>query len=366
MFDLDALQAAIAAHGPVARVVIAGHEGSSPREAGAAMLVWAEGQSGSIGGGALEWEAARRARAMLAADDGGRDGEAGHLPPPSWGRDGEGGAGAGHEGGSLPDAAAPHPHPLPTRGRGGALPLVRARVDRVPLGPALGQCCGGAVVLVTEVFSAVPQAVAGVVARSLDGRAMPLAVARMLDRARGRGEVPGVMLMQAWLAEPVAVPAREVWVWGAGHVGRAVVAVLAPLPGVAVTWVDVAADRFPGEVPDGVTVLPAAEPARLVAHAPVGAEHLILTYSHALDLELCHRLLGHGFASAGLIGSATKWARFRGRLVALGHAPAAVVRITCPMGDPTLGKHPQAIAVGVAAAFLRAGRSEAARQEVAG
>ena len=78
----------------------------------------------------------------------------------------------------------------------------------------------------------------------------------------------------------------------------------------------------------------------------------MLTYSHALDLELCHRLLTHGFARAGLIGSATKWARFRARLAALGHPPYAIARIDCPIGNPALGKHPQAIAIGVAAAFV--------------
>ena len=91
--------------------------------------------------------------------------------------------------------------------------------------------------------------------------------------------------------------------------------------------------------------------------APAEAEHLVLTYSHALDLEICHRLLGHGFRAAGLIGSATKWARFRSRLAALGHAPEQVARIRCPIGDPALGKHPQAIAVGVAAEILSAGVS---------
>ena len=78
----------------------------------------------------------------------------------------------------------------------------------------------------------------------------------------------------------------------------------------------------------------------------------MLTYSHALDLDLCHRLLAHGFARAGVIGSATKWARFRSRLAALGHAPDAIARIDCPIGDPSLGKHPQAIAIGVAQAVL--------------
>jgi xanthine dehydrogenase accessory factor len=219
--------------------------------------------------------------------------------------------------------------------------------------------------LVTEVFAVAPVAVAGVVARSLDGREMPLAVRRMIDRARGQGVVPGITLVQGWLVEPVAQALRQVWVWGAGHVGRAVVAVLAPLPGVSITWVDVAADRFPADTPPGVNALPAAAPEALVPHAPQGAEHLILTYSHALDLELCHRLLAHGFARAGLIGSATKWARFRSRLAALGHAPQSVARIRCPIGDPTLGKHPQAIAIGVAAEFLGAGQA-ALRQEGTG
>ncbi len=304
MFDLEALAAAVAAHGCVARVVIAAHDGSSPREVGASMLIWGDtaqvgGQSGTIGGGALEWQAAERARALLTV--------------------------------------------------GGC------RVDRVALGPALGQCCGGAVTLVTEVHAVarLPCPEAGVVARAVGGGDMPLAVKRLLDRARGQGVVPQVQLVQGWLVEPVLTPPRDLWVWGAGHVGRALVGVLAPLPGLRITWVDVAADRFPGVIPNGVTVLPSADAARLVGHAPKTAEHLILTYSHALDLDLCHRLLGHGFARAGLIGSATKWARFRSRLAALGHAPDAIARIRCPIGDPGLGKHPQAIAIGVAAAVLR-------------
>jgi xanthine dehydrogenase accessory factor len=154
------------------------------------------------------------------------------------------------------------------------------------------------------------------------------------------------------MVEPVHRPPRALWIWGAGHVGRALVATLAPLPDFAITWVDTAPARFPDSVPAGVTCLPAAQPARCVAHAPVVAEHLVLTYSHALDLDLCHALLCHGFAFAGLIGSATKWARFRARLAALGHTPAQIARITCPIGDPALGKHPQAIALGVGAALL--------------
>jgi xanthine dehydrogenase accessory factor len=311
MFDLCALRAAVAAQGRVARIVVASVDGSAPREVGAAMLVWADGSAGTIGGGALEWAAMERARELLAS--------------------------------------------------GAAL-----RFERVPLGPGLGQCCGGSVGLLTEVYDAAGLPEGDVVARAVDGRAIPLTVKRLLDRARGQGMIPAPMLVQGWMVEPVARAERQLWVWGAGHVGRALVSVLAPLPGVAITWVDVAADRFPGDVPAGVTVLTATDPVALADHAPADAEHLVLTFSHALDLELCHRLLGHGFARLGLIGSATKWARFRARLAALGHAHAAIARIDCPIGDPSLGKHPQAIAVGVAAEVLGRTTRIASRQENAG
>lgn len=193
-----------------------------------------------------------------------------------------------------------------------------------------------------------------VLARAADGRsAMPLSVRRHLAKARGQGVAPAAQLLDGWMIEPVAPAQRQLWIWGAGHVGRALVQTLAPLPDLALTWIDTAPDRFPAQPAHRVTVLPASDPLRLVRHAPVEAHHLILTYSHVLDLGLCHALLGHGFASAGLIGSATKWARFRSRLAALGHTAAQIARIDCPIGDPTLGKHPQAIAIGVAASLLR-------------
>ena len=305
MFDVAALVTALAAHGRLARVVVAAVEGSSPREVGASMLVWESGQSGTIGGGSLEFAALSRAREALA--------------------------------------------------KGEAL-----FVQRMALGPVLGQCCGGAVQLWTEVYDAPPLADAGVVARGPG--AMPLAVKRVLAMARGQGVVPASGLVQGWLVEPVAKARRDLWVWGAGHVGRAVVSVLVPLPDVAVTWVDITADRFPDQLPDGVVALPVAQPERAVALAPDLADHLVLTYSHALDLELCHRLLSHGFRSCGVIGSATKWARFRARLLALGHSPQAVARIDCPIGEPSFGKHPQAIAVGVASRFLRVSPDLRARE----
>jgi len=299
MFDLGAARATITAHGPIARVVIAAVAGSSPREVGAAMLVWPQGQSGTIGGGALEFQAAARAREMLVSG-------------------------------------------------------TRQRLTREALGPSLGQCCGGTVTLLTEVFEAHSLPDTEVFARPVDGSPMPLVVSRLLAQARGQGQAPEPRLVQGWMVEPIAKPTRPVWVWGAGHVGRALVNTLAALPDLAITWVDVAADRFPADIPDTVTMLPAADPARLIPHAPQNAEHLILTYSHMLDLALCHAALTHGFTQCGLIGSKTKWARFRSRLAALGHSTQAITRITCPIGDPSLGKHPQAIAIGVAAQVLRA------------
>ncbi|NRB19888.1 MAG: xanthine dehydrogenase accessory protein XdhC [Rhodobacteraceae bacterium] len=299
-FDLDGLRAAVAAHGQVTRVVIAAIRGSSPREIGAAMLVWQDGQSGTIGGGTLEYEASHAARNQVQ--------------------------------------------------------------DRVlgshALGPDLGQCCGGVVTLLSEVYDATRLAaldhelILRPVRAAADG-AMPLAVKRLLASARSQGLRPTPQLVDGWMIEPVHHPEVALWIWGAGHVGRALVNVLSPMPNFSITWVDTGPERFPSDIPQGVTPVPVADPAALVPHAPVNAQHLVLTYSHTLDLGLCHSLLSHDFAFAGLIGSATKWARFRARLAALGHSPAQISRITCPIGDPALGKHPQMIAVGVAAQLLR-------------
>ncbi len=291
-FDLAALQDTVSHHGRVARVVIAAVSGSSPREVGAAMLVWEGGQSGTIGGGALEYQAAARA-------------------------------------------------------------LTQSGLTRHALGPELGQCCGGAVTLLTEQYDAAGVAALAeeeVIARGSGTR--PLAVQRVLDRARARGEAPEPQLIQGWMIEPLATRSHPLWIWGAGHVGRALVDVLHPVPELAITWVDTAPERFPDAVAAGVTVLPAADPTHAVPLAPQQAQHLILTYSHELDLALCHALLTHGFGFVGLIGSDTKWARFRKRLRNLGHSDAQILRICCPIGQKSLGKHPQAIAVGVAGQIL--------------
>ncbi|MCV6594417.1 MAG: xanthine dehydrogenase accessory protein XdhC [Silicimonas sp.] len=277
---------------PVARVVVAEAKGSVPRDAGTAMLVTAERVFGTIGGGTLEHEAIARARDVL-----------------STGQD---------------------------------------RTDRVPLGPGVGQCCGGAVTLVTELWDDARLAsIEDVVARPVPGSSglRPRAV----DHAIAAGKFA---LIDGWLVEPVTNPTREIWIWGAGHVGRALVEVLAPLDTIRLRWADFDAARF-GTVPAGVETLIAENPADLTPLAPGHADHIIVTHSHALDLDLCHRLLGQPFGSLGLIGSDTKWARFRKRLAALGHDAHQINRITCPIGDTRLGKHPQAIAIGVAGALIR-------------
>lgn len=336
-FDIKALRDAVAAHGVVARVVIATTAGSAPREVGAAMLVWSVGQTGTIGGGALEHQAAQAARDGL-----------------------------------VRVTAAPQARPGPTGGdasqmrprRAGAL---SARLSRHSLGPELGQCCGGAVTLLTEIYDAATLADIGPdsFARPIDPNAAetpPMKITRLAAQARNGGTPVRPCLVEGWFLEPISAPLRSLWVHGAGHVGRAIVATLAPLPEFAITWIDTAAHRFPETLPPGVTQLIAPNPATLIPHAPFDAEHLILTYSHALDLELCHRILSHGFSSCGLIGSATKWARFRSRLAQLGHTDAQISRICCPIGQPDLGKHPQAIAIGVTATLLRQGtRTEAVK-----
>ena len=139
--------------------------------------------------------------------------------------------------------------------------------------------------------------------------------------------------------------------------------VLAPLPGIRIAWADMDETRFPDDIPDGVEAMIAENPADLVTLSTGNAEHLVLTYSHALDLELCHRILSRPFGSLGLIGSGTKWARFRSRLLKLGHSATEVDRIICPIGDPALGKHPQAIALGVAGAMLRTAENKPMRKE---
>lgn len=240
-------------------VEITGTRGSAPRDAGTAMKVTSDSTEGTIGGGALEYAAIARARHLLATGD---DEES----------------------------------------------------RTIPLGPSLGQCCGGAVTLR---YTRAP---------------------RQTDRAGGTVH---------W--RMADYPPREpLWIWGAGHVGRAVVAACPPQV-FEITWVDSDADRFPQVGYDNVTKIPTAEMPLLAARAPSDAHHLIFTYSHDIDLALCAALLRCRAASIGLIGSETKRARFFKRLRAMGLEPGG---ITCPIGDKTLGKAPDQIAHGTVQSLL--------------
>ncbi|MEM8978766.1 MAG: xanthine dehydrogenase accessory protein XdhC [Pseudomonadota bacterium] len=299
-FDRADLQAKVAAHGQVWRVVVAATKGSVPREVGASMLVWRNGQSGTIGGGALELQAAQT-----------------------------------------------------------ALNLTKDTVTTHPLGPALGQCCGGAVTLLTEAYeqSRAESLAEGIFARGPGQK--PLSVTRRLREIRDGRRKAEPEYLDGWMIEPESLPARALWIWGAGHVGRALVNTFAPLKRFEITWADTSLSRFPDSLPAGVTPTAARDLTQLIAYAPPQAEHVILTYSHEIDFALCHTLLNHGFGWCGLIGSATKWARFRSRLKKLGHSDDQIARITCPIGDPSLGKEPQAIALGLAYERLRASESVA-------
>lgn len=297
-FDLSTLAKAVKTHGNVARVLIADHKGSSPREAGTSMLVWAAGYSGTIGGGALEYQAIDNAHKQL-------------------------------ENSSL------------------------TNVHRIPLGPNLGQCCGGSVTLVTEFFTLanLPDTDTVYTRPVKPNTPEPLWVKRIQAKLRNGAETPDTHLQDGWLVESISQPLQPVWIYGAGHVGRAIIDTLQGLP-FDVTWIDTSADRFPAEIPENVTQLIAKNPALVAKHAPHDAQHYILTYSHAIDLELCHAILSHSFKTLGLIGSKTKRARFITKLKNLGHSNTQISRIICPIGDPSLGKEPKAIAVGITSALI--------------
>lgn len=186
--------------------------------------------------------------------------------------------------------------------------------QRVALGPSLGQCCGGV----------------------LDLRFTPLALA---DPA-------------AWQETP---PRFTLQLYGAGHVGRAIVKLLAGIP-CRVQWIDERDSEFPpGPLPPHVEKL-CVEPVQAeVAAAPPGAFYLVLTHSHDLDMALTEAILARGdFGFFGLIGSKTKRARFEHRLLDRGFAPGLLGRITCPIGIPGIaGKEPELIAVAVVAQLLQ-------------
>jgi xanthine dehydrogenase accessory factor len=180
---------------------------------------------------------------------------------------------------------------------------------------------------------------------------------RLLQSTPG---APGVQLRRTpageiTLLEPLYSPRPPLWIYGAGHVGQALVRVLAELALFDITWIDSRAELFSSASADCVTTYACAAPADSVAEAPAGTHYVVLTHDHALDYELCRRILLRGDAAGvGLIGSASKAARFRSRLLRDGLSREALTGLTCPIGITGISsKLPAAIAISIAAQLLQ-------------
>ena len=352
---IDALAAALERNGRAAIVVVAHVAGSVPRESGATMIVTADGQSGTIGGGHLEFEATRLAREALEGD-----------VPATW-------------------------------------------VVRFPLAARVGQCCGGVATLVFATLGAEARtwlesaracarggAAFGVVSR-IAGRGE--AAARLIvtaDDARGSLDDAGhdsaaVAFVRARLAAEasgtfvMALPGTStqslvvqierpmrfpVLLFGNGHVARALVQVLGVLP-VQVRWIDARADDFPPDPPANVEVVISDVPEAEVRSAPPGSFVLVMTHSHALDFTLVETALTRDdWHYLGMIGSRPKRAQLERRLLARGTPAARLATVVCPIGaglPGVTGKDPGSIAVGVAAELIatRAARAKQHRALVA-
>ena len=190
---------------------------------------------------------------------------------------------------------------------------------RQVLGPSLGQCCGGAVELGFERVNA----------------ADTQRVAALLTPER-----------------------RPLALFGGGHVGRALVHALSPLP-FALRWIDSRDEIFPPDVPESVDCEHSSPVQAAVADLTPGSLVLIMSFSHAEDLDIVmaclRRIRDHNdLPFVGLIGSKTKWATFRHRLEERGFTETEISRITCPIGVPGItGKAPEVIAIAVAAQLLQ-------------
>lgn len=309
---------ALAPQQTVVLVTVAQVQGSAPREPGARLLVSQQSCHGSIGGGHLEWHATARARAMLASNE------------ERW-------------------------------------------VERLALGPSLGQCCGGVTWLVFERLDQARYALlrarhgqdsCRIVALDgepdwalldqhgtlLAGQAAP-ALCDLAQQEHTHLHVDAAG--RRWLIDPMRAPRAHLMLFGAGHVGAALVRALAELP-CRVTWVDERDDLFLATVPANVRIEVSDDAAQLAAQAPAGTTFLIMTHSHALDLALAHAILSRREDGwCGLIGSLTKRNRFQTRLRAYGVADARIASMVCPIGLPGIdGKAPAVIAASVTAQLL--------------
>jgi xanthine dehydrogenase accessory factor len=201
------------------------------------------------------------------------------------------------------------------------------------LGPDMGQCCGGRVQLATEIFNA----------SSLPS-VRDLAAREAKGRFTVRGRIATLPIEESFGADP-----RRLYLIGAGHVGKALVLALAPLP-FDVYWIDSRPGAFPGAVPQNVTLAASAD----LAEAPDGSLVYVMTHSHALDLAVTDSALRNPrIAHVGLIGSATKRARFVKRLREAHVAEARIEGLICPIGVSGIrSKEPAMIAAATVAQLL--------------
>lgn len=304
----------IEAQGRCVLVSVIATRGSVPREAGARMVVRPDGGfHGTIGGGRLEWQALAQAQKLFVSD------------------------------------------------------CSRGFITRdLSLGPELGQCCGGRVTLAFEMFDVLRLADAKVLARSEADGAFATCARLLGDAGLTREFVDleelglaEVLYEGGALMERFGASGTPLYLFGAGHVARALVLALAPLP-FTVKWIDPRADAFPGHVPANVTCRFEADPAGVLAEAGDGDFVLVMTHSHALDQAVIHEALKRDhFGYVGLIGSDTKRARFVSRMRAGGLGEAELAGLVCPIGIGGIrSKEPASLAASVVAELLQ--RREAA------
>ena len=321
---IDELSDLTAAGDSAVLVTISGIRGSTPRETGAKMIVTARETIGTIGGGQLEHQCTHIAAGLLGK------------------------------------AATPE-----TR--------------RFPLGPSLGQCCGGVVdVLFEPVGSGLAEWLRDL--RALHGQREPSVLVTATDsgtkfvvtagdvfgvdegscdpvivaEARGMLEGGTAVVDDTLFYEPVRASDFNIAVFGAGHVGAAVVNVLSGLD-CNIRWIDSRPGIFRA-VPRNARAVESSEPALEVAAMPPSSFYLVMTHSHPLDFDICDRILRRSDAAyCGLIGSLTKRRRFEKRFRQQGLSQSAIDQLVCPIGVAGIsGKKPAEIAIAAAAEILRA------------
>ena len=323
---IDELSDLTAAGERVVVVTVAGIRGSAPREVGAKMIVTAAETLGTIGGGQLEYQCTRIACDMLGDDE--------------------------------------------------------SRVMRTfPLGTSMGQCCGGVVdVLFEPMASGLPGWLRDL--RTLHGQREPAVIctglrdntskfvvtaASTFDQSVGntasnvvkqaRSKLVSARSAQCdddWFLEPVVGSDLNIAVFGAGHVGSAVVRSLSALDS-NIRWIDSRRNIFRSAA-SNVRTIESADPSLEVAAMPANSCYLVMTHSHALDFEICDRILRRGDAAyCGLIGSRSKRRRFEKRYRSQGMRQEIIDQLICPIGvDGISGKKPAEIAIAAAAEVLQA------------